>query len=97
MKIRNYHFESSSKEPVTITWSRHHASLLAAFGYYIKKDGDYFDVYKEIIYYNQKKKENAYRVHKKDIVSFLQRKGAKLRLGNTDKKTRNLSFSNFNN
>lgn len=97
MKIINYHFESSSKEPVIITWSRNHASLLASFGFIIEVDGNFLNIYKENTYREKKEKEFIKKIHRNEIINFLLNKGANIKLGNTTKKIRNLSFSNFNN
>ena len=95
MKKKNYYIDTS-KKPVIITWSRNYASLLGSFGFFVKKDNDYFDVYTEITYYNKKIKECSYHVYKDEIVSFLQKRGANIELGKTTGKPRNLRFSNFN-
>ena len=96
MKIRNYHIDTSTKEPVIITWSRNYASLLASFGFIIKVEGEFINIYREFTDNNKKNKTFVNRVHKNDIVNFLKKQGANLVLGKHRKKKRNLSFSNYN-
>jgi hypothetical protein len=92
MKIKNFNIDDRKIEE--ITWSRNHVSLLGAFGFISEKEGDFFHVYSDIIFYNKKERSEAYTIHKDDIVDFLQKKGAKIVLGDTNKQKINISFSN---